>query len=247
MRKMSGKKIENKLHSLFFSMRLFVNGKMGLPAQTRQEIGIFKAVFGGIARDAVKEGKRINIFEWGSGFSTLYYASYLRKRRIRFKWDSIDNNRLWYEKIKTEVQSAYLDSIIDLHLCEFKPFWEKPNWGPVPPPCGAFSPKTENEKDYVRFPEKLKEFFDVVIIDARFRRHCVETAKEVLAPKGVVVMHDAQKPHYHMGLDQFRHSIFLEGGKWHPFQNETNKIWIGSNGASSLISQLNDPQEIFRK
>ena len=238
MRSVNRKKIANKLHSLYFNGRLFVNGKMGLPAQTRQELGIFKAVFDGVARDAVNEGKGIKIFEWGSGFSTLYYASYLRKKGTRFEWDSIDNNRLWYEKVKAKVQIASLDHNVALHLREFKPFWEKPEWGPVPPPCGVFSPKTETERAYVRFPKKLKENFDLIIIDARFRRHCVQTAKEVLASDGVVVMHDAQKPHYHMGLDQFRHSIFLESGKWHPFQNEPNKVWIGCNGASNLISQL---------
>ena len=164
MHRVNRKRVVNKLQSLYFKGRLFINGKVGLPAQTRQEIGIFKAVFDGVARNAVNKGKGIKIFEWGSGFSTLYYASYLREKGTRFEWHSIDNNRLWHERVKTSVRNACLDSNVTLHLLEFEPFWEKSEWGPVPPPCGVFAPKTDNEKDYVRFPKKLNKEFDLSII-----------------------------------------------------------------------------------
>jgi len=110
----------------------------------------------------------------------------------------------------------------------------------VPPPCGLFAPKTKNEKAYVRLPKDLNQEFHLIIIDARFRRHCVQTAKEVLTPDGVVIMHDAHKAHYQTGLGQFRHSVFLYSGKWYPFQNEPNKVWIGCNGRADFLCQFKD-------
>ena len=79
----------------------------------------------------------------------------------------------------------------------------------MPPPCGVFGPKSENEIAYINFPAQFGSKFDIVIIDARFRRHCIQTTKKLLLPEGIAVLHDAQKAHYHAGLDEFRHSAFL--------------------------------------
>ena len=237
---MISNRVINKLQTLYFRSRLYVNGKSGLPAQTRQEIRIFKKVFDNFYDNVVDNDKRMGIFEWGSGFSTIYYAEYLRKKGVEFDWHSIDNNRTWYEKIKTKVRDKNLQSNVALHLLEFVPFWEKPkwNWGKLPPPCGVFSPKTENEKDYVRFPAHLNQDFHIIIIDARFRRHCIQTTKEVLSPGGVVIMHDAQKPHYHVGLDEFRYNRFFQSGSWYPFQQIRNQIWIGSMENPGLFDMI---------
>ena len=233
MQRMTSKRIVNKLQSLYFNGRLIINGKVGLPAQTSKEIRMFKAIF-----DNYMDKKEIRIFEWGSGFSTIYYAEYLRKKGAAFKWRSIDNNRTWHEKIKTKVREKNLQSNVALHLLEFVPFWEKPEWGKLPPPCGVFSPKTKNEKDYVRFPVHLNEDFDIIIIDARFRRHCIQTTKEMLLSGGIAIMHDAQKSHYHIGLDEFRYNRFFQSGSWYPFQQIRNQVWIGSMENPRLFDMI---------
>ena len=211
---------------------MFVNNKLGLPAQTKKEIQIFKAIL-----DNYK-GEKIKIFEWGSGYSTIYYAEYLRKKGAEFEWHSIDNNKAWHEDVKSKVERKGLQPSVHLYLKEFLSFWVKPGWGPIPPPCGIFGPKSENEKAYVNFPRLLNVRFDIVIIDARFRRHCIQTAKEVLLPEGIVIMHDAQKVHYHVGLDNFQYRAFLHSGSWYPFQKIANKIWIGSIGNSKIFEAL---------
>jgi len=65
-------------------------------------------------------------------------------------------------------------------------------------------------------------------VDARFRRHCVQTAKEVINPEGVVILHDAQKPHYQEGLDTFPYGRFIDSGVSYPLQEISNCMWIGS-------------------
>jgi len=216
-------KVGKKLQSLYFLSKMRINGLVGLPAQTREEVKIFKKIF-----DSFAVNEKLNIFEWGSGFSTVYYAEYLRKRGGEFQWHSVDNNKVWHEKIKMEVNKKGLQPYVQLYLKEFIPFWEKPGWGTIPPPCGVFSPKSKNEKVYINFPRLLDAKFDIVIVDARFRRHCVQTTKDVILPEGIVIMHDAQKAQYHVGLDDFQYNKFYESGTWYPFQEIPNKVWIGS-------------------
>lgn len=221
-----------KLQSLYLKGRLFLNGILGLPAQTKKDIQIFKRIFDSCTN------KRIKIFEWGSGFSTIYYANYLRDKKIEFEWHSIDNNKTWHEKVKSKVQKKSLRRYVQLYLKEFQPFWKKRGWGDIPPSCGVFSPKSENEMTYINFPKQFNDSFDIVIIDARFRRHCIQTAKEVLLPEGIVILHDAQKTHYHDSLGDFKYRIFLDTGAWYPFQKVPNKVWIGSMGNKEIFETL---------
>ena len=184
--------------------------------------------------------KKVKIFEWGSGLSSIYFSAYLRERKIDFQWHSIDNNKLWHDKIKAKIIQRGLHGCVQLYLKEFLPFWEKAGWEwkKIPPPCGIFGPKSENEKAYIDFPKELNGKFDIIIIDARFRRHCLQTAKEALAPEGVVVMHDAQKTHYHFGLDDFLYDKFFTTGAWYPFQEIPYKVWIGSMGNKTIFDAL---------
>ncbi len=226
-------KVLKKFQSLYFEGKMFINNILGVPAMTGKEIQILKIIL-----DHFKDHRKIRIFEWGSGHSTIYYANYLRQKGVDFEWHTIDNNKIWHAKVKALVRKKNLEPYIWLYLKEFEPFWRKPDWGPIPPACEIFSPKSESEMAYINFPRQLNSCYDVVIIDARFRRHCIQTTKEVLLPEGIAILHDAQKTHYHVGLDDFRYRKFLNTGSWYPFQKILNKIWIGSMGNSKIFETL---------
>jgi hypothetical protein len=211
------------LQGWYLKARLLAHGKMGLPAQTSQERDLFKALFGLVAANG-----RLRVFEWGCGLSTTYYAGYLAERGIDFEWHALDSNRAWYEKVKRLVVSSRVDEQVKLYLQEFAPFWEKPGWGAVPPPCGVFAPKTEAERGYVDWPVRLGGAFDIIIVDARFRCRCLQTAKAAVKPSGIVILHDAQKQHYHEGLDVFPYRMFVDSGTWYPLQTHPNRMWVGS-------------------
>jgi tRNA A58 N-methylase Trm61 len=213
-------------------MRLY--GFLKLPAQTEKERQIFKALF-----DLTSENRKLRIFEWGSGYSTLYYARYLLGKGVDFEWHSIDNNTIWHEMVKEFVKNNDLQSRVNLYIMEFKPFWEKPGWGSVPPPCGRFAPSSENEKNYVDYPRRLGNKFDVIIVDARFRRRCIQMAKDVLQTDGVVVLHDAHKKQYHDGLELYPYRRFIDSGTWYPMQDESNQMWVGSAENSTVFERLN--------
>lgn len=211
---------------------MFTKSLWNIPAQTAREINIFKAIL-----DQYQSGP-VKIFEWGSGRSTIYYSKYLRSKNVNFQWHAVDNNRFWYEKVLSDVKKEGLMFHIHLYLKEFLSFWQKPGWGQIPPPCGVFSPKESNEWAYIRLPQEMNQKFDIVIIDARFRRHCIQVTKDMLAPGGVVIMHDAQKPHYHQGLEDFPLSSFYDTGSWYPFQKKPNQIWVGSMMNQNILDIL---------
>lgn len=227
-----------KLQRRYFMSRMYINGLLGLPAQTLEEFRIFKRILDKFISN--RNGK-IKIFEWGSGHSTIYYAKYLKAKGADFQWHSLDNYQPWHQMVKLKIERNNLQSYIQLHLKEFLPFWEKPGWDwkVLPPPCGIFGPKSQDEKAYIQFPQLFNEKFDIVIVDARFRRHCTQVAKEVLSPQGVAILHDAQKAHYHIGLENFRYSKFFDSGYWYPFQKKPNKVWVGSI-ENTKISELFD-------
>ena len=225
-------KVINKFQQVYFSIGMFINGLRGLPAQTAKERLIFKFIL-----DQFSD-KKVRVFEWGSGFSTVYYAQYLKKNGVFLQWYAIDNNKVWHDKVAAMVRDKGLGACVSLYLKEFLPFLMKPDWGKIPPPCGVFAPKTDNEFDYINFPKTLAEKFDIVVIDARFRRRCLQVAKEVLAPGGVIVLHDAQKPHYHQGLEDFTFGSFYDTGSWYPFQKNPNQIWVGSMANQTILDIL---------
>lgn len=200
------------------------NQFFGLPAQTRKEICLFKKIFDFV----IAAHESINIFEWGSGHSSIYYSKYFKKSKATFCWHSIDNNLGWHEKVKNMVRQEDLESVTELYIKEFPPFWKKPGWGEIPPLCGKFAPRLDEEIAYTQFPIELGIKFNVVIIDARFRKRCLQTARRVLAEDGIVIMHDAQKLHYHEGTEQYPYHAFLPTGSWYPFQKPRNKVWVGS-------------------
>jgi predicted O-methyltransferase YrrM len=233
MGKLNNQKIITTLQGRYFGLKMRLYSLLKLPAQTKKERQIFEALF-----DLSPKSRRLKVFEWGSGLSTLYYAQYLRRRGVDFEWHSIDNNRSWHKKVQQFVDEVKLQSHVVLHFVEFAPFWEKSGWGPVPPPCGRFAPSSENERQYVDYPRRLGDKFDVVIVDARFRRRCLQTAQEVLQPEGLVILHDAQKKQYHDGLEAYPYRRFIDSGTWYPLQKEPNRVWIGSPMHHSIFERL---------
>ncbi len=228
------KKIISKLQSMLLKIRLAVSGKLGIPVQTSLERRMYRTILDGY----IGCDKKLNVFEWGSGFSTVYYAKYLKKNNIDVEWDAVDNNKMWHHRVLQMLKSNNLDNQVTAHLREFPPFWEKEGWGEIPPPRGVFCPKLEAELEYVNMPNILNKKFDIIFVDARFRRHCIEVVKQVLAPNGIIVMHDAQKPHYHVGLEEFSNRKFYKGGAWFPLQDLPNQVWVGSMDNTQVFENL---------
>lgn len=200
----------------------YLREKLVIPAQTFKDRKIFKRVFQQYA------GKRLRVFEWGAGSSTIYYSRYLTSIGSDFEWHTIDNSREWKEKVARLVNRYGLDDRVHLYFSEFPAFWELPGWSreerKIPQEiCG---PKVVEYVDYPRRVAGAKGF-DVIIVDGRFRRRCLLVAPEVLAPGGLVLLHDAQKAHYHSSLENYKFGRFFDTGNL-PGSNIEIKTWIGT-------------------
>jgi len=202
-----------KLHAIF-----------GIPAMTLKEIVIYKKVL-----LSLKPKNKLNIFEYGSGSSTIYFAKFLKQKRIPFHIHSVDNNSKWHRKVKKLVKIKGLDDVITLYLSEFAPFWKKDGWDwAISPKCGQFAPKTQSELEYINAPLVLGNKFDFVTVDGRFRRRCLEIIPNCLNENGIILLHDAQKVKYHYPISLYPYSKMIRSGKYHPFDRKNWKIWVGS-------------------
>lgn len=210
----------------------YLREKLVLPAQTSNDRKIFKRVLQQYA------GKRLSVFEWGTGMSTIYYSRYLVSIDSDFEWHSIDNFREWKEKVARLVNHYGLNDRVHLYLSEFPAFWELPGWPwkDRKIPQGICGP---NVAEYVEYPRRIagSKGFDVIIIDGRFRRRCLIVASEVLTPSGLVLLHDAQKNHYHSSLENYKFGRFLDSGN---FLGSKAKIrtWIGSLDHGTFIERF---------
>lgn len=230
--KLAIKKIVSKV--MTFDRVMFVRQCLfKQPAQTVREIKIIKELF------LYFKQKKLLVFEYGSGYSTVYYAQYLHNKGYRFEWHAIDNSDVWFRKVRTMIEAKGLNKHVFLHSKSFKPFWEKPGWDfSQPVKCGRWQPASESENNYINFPKTSEMNFDIVFIDGRFRRRCLLVAKQCLKHDGIVVLHDAQKPHYHSSLKHYPHQTFINGGRFYPGQEICNSIWFGSNDNLHLTKDI---------
>lgn len=222
-----GSRAEASAHSAALRSVLWAHGKLGLPAMTRAERALFKRVLG---RVASRNGGHIRVFEYGSGYSTTYYGRWMADQGIDFHLDSVDNHPGWHERIARRVERLGLGDRIGLHMREFDPFWLKPGWewGPDPE-RGRFAPATDAEREYVDLPLALGGDYDLIVVDARFRRRCLDVALRATNEDGLVVLHDAQKPHYQVELSAFPVGRMFDSGGFYPLERRARewKVWIG--------------------
>lgn len=183
----------------------------GSPAMWLSEIACVVRILEEQSRDK----EYINVLEYGSGNSTVYFPNLLRKKGVKFMWYAVENSIPWYEQVVSMVAKADLQGSVR---------------------CFLMSSTYEKDKDiqetlgmseYINFPGTLDIEFDVIIVDGRKRGECLELASELLAPDGVAILHDAEREEYHPA---FQH--FVNGGQFvcenkSPVPGGVQKLWVG--------------------
>ena len=161
------------------------------PQMTQEEVQVLENIL-------VSFGDRVDVLEWGSGGSTVYFTKFLKENNIDYTWTSIEYNLIWFNKIKESVKDDPKTNIIlfDVGNTQLKQRYTQMD-------------------DYISYPSKLDKKYDLIIVDGRKRRRCLIGASKVLKPGGVVILHDARRTYYHCAFSLFPDSrILLRTGLW---------------------------------
>jgi len=164
-------------------------------------------------------GTPLRVLEWGCGGSTVYFPRMLARHGIEYSWVSLEYKREWYLAVSEQVKEDP-----NVRLVLFEVVGEDP-WS-----------RACRMDEYVSFPATLGTEFDVILVDGRKRRRCLLEVKSLLAPGGVVFLHDAQRRRYHCALVDYPDSCFL-----------TRKLWRGTNEVLPRGSRMrNKILSVFR-
>lgn len=143
-------------------------------------------------------GPHLDVLEWGSGGSTVYFTRFLRDKGISYAWTSVEYNKVWYERISDMVKD---DKSIKLALFDVGNTKVKQPSLPM--------------DEYVAYPATLGKKYDVIFVDGRKRRRCLLEASRFLKPRGVVLLHDARRTYYHCAFSAYPDSqLLLWSGLW---------------------------------
>jgi len=161
------------------------------PYMTFKEVKIIKEVLNRYS------SKRIEVFEYGSGYSTLYFPRYLRKNSYDFLWTAVENSQEWYHRIHGQIR----DFRINLNLI-----------------------KGVNE--YINFPSQEYDVI-IVDSPRDWRKECLLKARRHLKKGGCAILHDAQHIHYHSCFEVYGSQEIIDTGRLAFKQRPLQKLWIG--------------------
>lgn len=181
---------------------------MDLPWWTYQSIDVVDGFLRGHAAGA-------RVFEYGSGASTLWLA-----RRCA-SVDAVEHDAAWAARVRQLVASADgLRCTPTLHVPDV-PASAAPTVA-----SGAPSGQGLDFDGYVRTIDEVDGEFDLVLVDGRARGAALLHALDRVAPHGLVLLDDAQRPRYLPAVEEARergwHVVRTRGTTpCQPFPRET--------------------------
>jgi predicted O-methyltransferase YrrM len=121
-----------------------------------------------------------DIFEWGSGGSTIWFAMKQVGRVV-----TVEHNPAWHQQILEAAQLRGLT--IEAHLRPAVPC----------PGCrhSAGHPASAPDMDFSAYVA-IEGSYDLILVDGRARVMCFRNAVEHLRPGGYLVLHDSERQCY---------------------------------------------------
>jgi len=171
------------------------------PQMSREEVLV-------IEKALSSKGPFIDVLEWGSGGSTVYFTQFLASKNISYTWTSIEYNKVWYGRVLEEVR---VDKNVNLILFDVGNTELKQRSLPM--------------NEYVSYPSTLEKKYDVIFVDGRKRRRCLLEAYKLLKSGGLVFLHDARRTYYHCAFSFYPdRRILLWTGLWQGKLEDPNFI-----------------------
>jgi predicted O-methyltransferase YrrM len=141
-------------------------------------------------------GKRVSVFEWGSGASTIWMA------RRGFDVISVEHDQRWAEAVKLKSQE------LDL-----------PFESIVKEPTATNSPRAGSRKrgfeglDFRDYVDEINHYglFDLIVIDGRARTECLLAAKSHLKKDGKILFDNSNRKRYRDQIEKDMIETVIKG------------------------------------
>lgn len=151
--------------------------------------------------------------EWGVGFGTLHFPKLLPDDG---EWIAVEHDEEWAGKIVR----MQLPSQVKLHhVPPDQVVPDEPRWAD-----SAGDGDYQKFRNYVEFPAQYGEF-DFILVDGRAREACIQEAHSLLSPRGVLVVHDANRDPYQKPMSLFQNQLSFKD-----YRRYSGGVWIGSVG-----------------
>jgi predicted O-methyltransferase YrrM len=176
-----------------------------------------------IIEDILRSLKPRRALEWGCGFGTRHFAGLLPKEG---EWISVEHDTEWAERIRgLRLQPR-------TRIYTIPP--ERRSWTDADGTYADF-------RTYVDFPGLLGEF-DFVLVDGRARIDCLRRAHSLLSPRGVAILHDANREFNNAPWD-----LFPFQASFRDYRRFSGGMWIGSKGRDvSTLADMEKHRGIWR-
>lgn len=160
-----------------------------------------------LIKDVLRALQPMRCLEWGGGMSTLQFPALLPAAAI---WRTIEHDTTWAHQLRTMVT---------------RPGVEVRH---VPPDDSRFT----GDGDDTSFSSYLAAAddgapYDLIFIDGRARAACVQRAQRLLAPDGVVILHDANRDYYLEPTKAFAHQLLFRDRRAGR-KRVAGGVWLGS-------------------
>ncbi len=135
-----------------------------------------------------------DVFEWGSGGSTIWFA-----RKNIGKVISAEHNLTWFKRVASEAKGLGLEN------CSVHYHPPIPKKGCRDSFGHMYSMPNMSFRDYIKCLPSLKIKFDLILIDGRARVKCFKEAIKHVKKRGIIILHDSERECYreceHIAVD----------------------------------------------
>lgn len=164
-----------------------------------------------------KTNSTTDVFEWGSGGSTLFLSK--RARSVV----TIEHNPKWYGYVCQALVSRNVQNV-SIHLVEGKALAKSKKAYLSTDMDSIGKSFSDYASSIDKFPDST---FDIVIVDGRARNHCINHAISKIKTGGHLILDNAERDEYQAGIqiiDHWPQEAFTCPGPYldYPW---TTKIW----------------------
>lgn len=152
------------------------------------------------------------VFEYGSGGSTLFWSSHVRKVI------SAEHNREWYFKIKEELLKQKIDNV-DYFILEAEADINYVQKSPDNPEDYISNDKSFADKNFESYVKKIDEYpdhyFDIILVDGRARPSCISHSLKKIKINGYLILDNSERSYY-LHRFQFDNQYWKRENYWGP-------------------------------